>query len=294
MCDHMTSLSVMGVGRVGGEVAFLTAAMGLADTFVLDDVNSALLLAQTLDLQHTGLDITISTDAGEMKSSDIFIFSAGTPRNPHIKTRADLLEANIPIANACSRFIGGFEGILITITNPMDANNYQLSTRCHLERHRCIGFGGQLDSARFGGFLKERGIAGEAMVMGEHGEHQVPLFSRLPVQVDEGTRNQILSQMRGASMDVIKGKGGTMFGPAYHIVSLIRAIVEDARSVLPCSCVLEGEYGIDECSLGVPARIGRNGIQDILEYELDPWEDARFREAAEFMKGLCRRAHDRV
>ncbi len=282
----MTSLSVMGVGRVGGEVAYLAAVLGLVDTLNLHDTYKPLLEAQILDLAHTGIDVTVSTDPEDIPGADIFVFAAGTPRTPDIKTRADLLRANLPVADVCSRYLRRFDGVLITITNPMDANNYYLQQKSGLDRTRCIGSGGMLDSARFSGFLRKRGISGEGWVLGEHGEHQVPVFSRLDTPVPEPVRDEILGEMRTASMEVIRGKGGTVFGPAYHIINQIRAVLEDSGEVYPCSCVLEGEYGVEGCSLGVPVRIGRNGIEEIIEWELDAWEQQHFQEAAAFQKHL--------
>ncbi|MDK2989266.1 MAG: malate dehydrogenase [Methanoculleus sp.] len=285
----MTSLAILGVGKVGGETAFISAALGLVDEIVVYDVYEPLLRAQVLDLQHTGIDVTVSTDTAAMRDADIFVFAAGTPRTPGIKTRADLLEANIPVAKRCSELLRGFPGVVITVTNPMDANNYGLWKMMGIDRQRCIGFGGQLDSARFARFLGEAGVTGPAWVLGEHGEHQVPLFSKTGADVGLEEREAILSRMRGASMEVISGKGGTVFGPAYHIAMLIRAVLDDRREILPCSCVLDGEYGLSGCSLGVPARVGREGILGIEEWKLDPWEGAKMAEAGAFVRALCRR-----
>ncbi len=288
----MTSLAILGVGKVGGETAFLSAALGLVDELIVYDTYEPILRAQVLDLQHTGIDVAISTDMAAMRDADIFVFAAGTPRTPEIKTRADLLEANLPVAKRCSEQLQGFGGVVITVTNPMDANNYGLWKMMGIDRRQCIGFGGQLDSVRFAGFLREAGIPGPAWVLGEHGEYQVPLFSRTENDVGVTEREAILSRMRGASMEVIRGKGGTIFGPAYHITMLVRAILEDRREILPCSCVLDGEYGLSDCSLGVPARIGREGIIGIEEWELDAWESAKMAEAGAFVRGLSRRFDD--
>jgi len=285
----MTSLAILGVGKVGGETAFLSAALGLVDEIVLHDAYEPILRAQVLDLQHTGIDVTVSTDTAAMRDADIFVFAAGTPRTPDIKTRADLLEANIPVAKRCSEHLQGFSGVVITVTNPMDANNYGLWKMMGIDRRQCIGFGGQLDSTRFARYLGEAGIFGPAWVLGEHGEHQVPLFSKTGTNLGLDEREAILSRMQGASMEVIRGKGGTVFGPAYHIAMLIRAVLEDRREVLSCSCVLDGEYGLSGCSLGVPARIGREGILGIEEWDLDAWESAKMAEAGAFVQGLCRR-----
>ena len=177
----MARLAVIGVGRIGGEVAYLAASLGIVDELVLYDSAPDLLRAQVLDLEHTGLQIPISTDTSAIREADICIFSAGLPRNPSVKTRADLLEANLSATRDGIALLKGFSGILVTVTNPMDANNFVLCKKSGIGRERCIGFGGQLDSARFGLALRNRGITGFPFVLGEHGEHQVPLFSSLAI-----------------------------------------------------------------------------------------------------------------
>ncbi len=285
----MTRLAVLGVGRIGGEVAFLASLLGLADELVLFDTAEQFLLSQVLDLKHAGFDIAVSTSWRDAVDSDICVFSAGLPRHPGIRTRADLLAANLPVAAICSQALRRFTGILITVTNPMDPNNYYLCRHIGLEPRQCIGFGGQLDSTRFGIALQERGVSGTPWVIGEHGEHQVPLFSILEQPVSHEDREKILEGLRSSSMEVIRGKGGTVFGPAVHIAELIRIIARDERKLVPCSCVLAGEYGFSECSIGVPAVIGREGILEIQEWELDDWEKEQFAASGNFVTGLCRR-----
>lgn len=287
----MTVLSILGAGRIGGQAAFLSAATGVADEIHLYDVDSRLLEAQKLDLLHTGLDINIDTDPDNIRHSDIILFTAGMPRNPQIKTRADLLDVNIKVASDCMKYIRGFEGVFITVTNPMDALNYYFCTEGEIEKSRCIGFGGQLDTVRYKLFLKEKGIDPKqnAQVLGEHGEFQVPVFSGLDEDITLDLREDILKMMRRASMPVIRGKGGTVFGPVQNIVELIRIVSEDSRVTVPCSCALNGEYGISSCSIGVPAVIGRNGIHAIGEIGLDEWETEKLNEAADHLKALCRR-----
>jgi malate dehydrogenase len=286
----MARLAILGVGRIGGEVAYLAASLGISDDLILYDTVPDLLRAQVLDLQHTGLDVAISTDQSEIHSADLCIFTAGMPRNPSVKTRADLLHANLPAARDCAGLLKGFSGILITVTNPMDVNNYYLCKTMGLPRERCIGFGGQLDSARFGTALRERSIDGMPFVLGEHGEHQVPVFSRLDTPVEEPVREEILHGLQGASMEVIKGKGGTVFGPALHIAHLARMVLSDTGERAVCSAVLEGEYGLSNCSLGVPVTIGKEGIREILTWDLDAWEQQKMDEAGSFVTKLCRTA----
>jgi malate dehydrogenase len=286
----MARLAVIGVGRIGGEVAYLAASLGITDELVLFDTAPDLLRAQVLDLRHTGLDVAISTDRNEIREADLCIFSAGMPRNPSVKTRADLLLANLPATRSCAGLLKGFSGVLITVTNPMDINNYTLWKSTGIPRERCIGFGGQLDSARFGIALRTRNISGLPSVLGEHGEHQVPVFSRLDVPVDTPVREEILRELQGASMEVIKGKGGTVFGPALHLARLARMVLKDTGETALCSAVLDGEYGLEQCSLGVPVQIGREGIREIMEWDLDRWEVDQMADAGRFVSSLCRQA----
>lgn len=294
----MSRLTIYGMGKIGGEVAYLAAVRGLVDEIVIADVVPQYLNAQYLDLIHTGIDVNISTDLSGMGDSDILLFAAGFARTPQIKTRADLLNVNLPVVREfCSRIKNsGFDGTVITVTNPMDALNYFIFRESGLPRGRCLGFGGQLDLARMKIFLKERGLPHDgAWILGEHGEFQVPVFSGIigggdgkafPVSL----RDEIQAQMRGASMPVIQGKGGTVFGPAYHISNLIDAVIRDRKEVIPCSCVLDGEYGLHDLSICVPARIGRSGVEEIVERPLDDWENGKFADAARHLKELCGKA----
>lgn len=286
----MARLAIVGVGRIGGEVAYMAASLGIVDELVLYDNVPAFLKAQVLDIQHTGLDIAISTDKRDVKEADVCLFAAGLPRDPSVRTRADLLNTNLPATRECAGLLCGFPGILITVTNPMDINNYYLHKTAGIPRERCIGFGGQLDSARYGIALRNRQIPGHPFVLGEHGEHQVPVFSRLETRVPEPVRDEILTELRGASMEVIRGKGGTVFGPALHMAHLVRMVLADTRELAICSSVLDGEYGQSGCSLGVPVRVGREGILSIEEWDLDPWEAKKMKTAGEFGRALAKNA----
>lgn len=283
----VTSLSLIGVGRIGGGIAFLTSYLGLVDELVLYDIQPRLLDAQVKDLRHAMVDVEISTDARALRETDICVMTAGVPRNPGVRTRADLLEANAAVAAQCSSFLRNFGGILIVVVNPVDVLTTYLATMCELDPARCIGFGGQLDSARFALELEARGVKGDPWVLGEHGEHQVPLFSRLEIPLEVIAREEILARLRGSSMEIITGKGGTIFGPVAHIVTMLEMVIDDTGALIPCSCILCGEYGVQGCALGVPARVGREGIHSIEQWPLDRWEQDHFNEAASFIQGLC-------
>ena len=286
----MARLAILGVGRIGGELAYLAASLGITDELVLYDTAPDLLKAQVLDIRHTGLDIAVSSEVNDIRDADLCVFSAGMPRNPSVKTRADLLHANLPATRSCAGILKEFSGVLITVTNPMDINNYYLAKTTGIPRERCIGFGGQLDSARFGIALGSQNLSGHPSVLGEHGEHQVPVFSRLDTKVETPLREEILRELQGASMEVIRGKGGTVFGPALHLARLVRMVLQDTREPAICSAVLDGEYGLEDCSLGVPVRVGRDGIREIEEWELDAWELDKMADAGRFVSSLCRRA----
>lgn len=282
----MTKVAAFGMGRIGGEAAYLSAVTGFADELVVYDIMPEFLHAQKLDLMH-GADVPVSTNIADMKDADYCIFSAGYSRSPNVKTRADLFDKNLPIAREAAEHLKGFSGKLIVITNPMDVFTWYFAKHAGLDEGQVVGFGGLLDSRRFTVALSSMGIEEEGMVLGEHGENQVPLFSKLSVDVPEAVREEVLLGLRGSSMPVIKGKGGTVFGPAYHILSMMQKIEKGEEFV--CSLPANGAYGIDGCSIGLPARVTKDGAKINENLKLDDWEMGKLNAAAEFLAGLCRR-----
>ncbi|MDO5844402.1 MAG: lactate dehydrogenase [Methanocorpusculum sp.] len=282
----MTTVACLGVGRIGGEVAYVSAVKGFADELILFDINEPLLHAQKSDIIH-GIDISVSTNLKDLKTADYCVFSAGYSRSPNIKTRADLFDKNLPIAREASDWLKGFEGKLIVTTNPMDVFTWYFAKKSSLDEEQVVGFGGLLDSQRFTCALRSAGLNETGVVIGEHGENQVPLFSQIGVDVQTEVREEILTGLRGSSMPIIKGKGGTVFGPAVHIVSMMEKI--EKGETLPCSLPADGAYGIDECSIGLPAKITKSGSKIDESLKLDTWEKDKLNKAAEFLSGLCRR-----
>ena len=282
----MTKVAAFGMGRIGGEAAYISAVNGFADELVIYDIMPEFLHAQKLDIMHAR-DIPISTNISDMKDADYCIFSAGYSRSPNVKTRADLFDKNLPIAREAADLLKGFSGKLIVITNPMDVFTWYFAKHAGLDEGQVVGFGGLLDSRRFTVALSSMGIKEEGMVLGEHGENQVPVFSNLSVDVPEAVREEVLLGLRGSSMPVIKGKGGTVFGPAYHIFNMMQKIEKGEEFI--CSLPANGAYGIDGCSIGLPARVTRDGAKINENLKLDDWETAKLNAAAEFLTGLCRR-----
>lgn len=283
----MTVLACLGAGRIGGEVAFLSTALGLADEIILHDMYEPVLTAQKLDITHA-MDIPVSTDTSRLRDADFCVFSAGAARTPEIKTRADLFDANLPVAQEAAEMLSGFGGHLIVVTNPMDVFTWYFAKHTGLSPEQVLGFGGLLDSRRFSLALSSAGITGDARVLGEHGEHQVPVFSRLGITVPYAVREEILTDIRGSSMPVIKGKSGTVFGPAYHICDMIKDIKTASHRLITCAVPADGAYGIDGCALGLPVTIGRNGAAIDDSWAFDAWEETKLREAADYLSGLCR------
>lgn len=285
----MTSLAVFGTGRIGAGVAARAVSSGLVDHLVLYDCNQPLLEAQRLDIEHMRCPVSVSINPEEIVTCDIVLYTAGLPRNQNIKTRAALLDCNVPVAAELAALLPDYKGILIVVTNPADILTYYLWKKVNLPRNRMIGFGGQLDGARFQYELQMRNFKPDGIIMGEHGEHQVPVFSYGRIEADIRTREEILETLRNASMEIIKGKGATEYAPVYHIWHLVSSILTDAHTNLVCSSILDGEYGIHDCSLGVPVIIGRNGILSRQELKLDTWEINHLKDAASFVSDLCRR-----
>jgi len=282
----MTTVAAFGMGRIGGEAAFISAISGFADELVLYDINKELIGAQKLDIQHA-VDIPVSLDPSELKNADYCIFSAGFSRSPDVKTRADLFDKNMPIAKEGAAMLKGFSGKLIVLTNPMDVFTWYFAKKTEFDEEQVVGFGGLLDSRRFSLALSNMGIKENGIVIGEHGDNQVPVFSSLKTDVPVAAREEILTGLKNSSMPIIQGKGGTVFGPGYHIAQMIENI-EKGREMV-CSVPANGAYGIDGCALGLPVKVTKNGIKINESLHLDDWEKAKLNQSTEFLSDLCRR-----
>ncbi|VVB61289.1 Malate dehydrogenase [uncultured archaeon] len=293
-------ISIIGTGRLGGLIAFLVADRGLADELVLIDVNKDHAEGQALDLRHAflkaGKNIKISSgDYAAAKGSQIVIVTAGKPRTAATSSRSELLAENAKIIRQISKEIKShcFGAVLITTTNPVDPINYILWKETGSDRSKIIGFGGLLDSGRLGAILSEEiKTTFSYEVMGEHGENMVPLFTRLKVHLSGEQKEKIRSRLLGSAKEVIEKKGATEYGPASHILRIVEAITGDKKETLPCSCILEGEYGISDVSLGVPAIIGKEGIEKIEEWRLDSQEAEMLKKAAEKVRGEVKQAEE--
>ncbi len=293
-------ISIIGTGRLGGLIAFLIADRGLADELVLIDVNKSHAEGQALDLRHaffkSGKDIKISAgNYAAAKGSQIVIITAGKPRTATTASRSELMTENAKIIRQIAKELKTHckDAVLITTTNPVDPINYLLWKETGFDRSKVIGFGGLLDSGRLGAILlEELKTTLSCDVIGEHGENMVPLFSRLKVPLSAEQKEKIKKQLLSSAKGVIEKKGATEYGPASHLLRIAEAIVKDKKETLPCSCILEGEYGIKDVSLGAPAIIGKKGIEKIEEWQLDKEETEILKKAGEKVQKEINQAHE--
>jgi malate dehydrogenase len=178
----------------------------------------------------------------------------------------------------------------VTTSNPVDLLNRHLYETGDRAREQVVGFGGRLDSARFRYVLSERFDTQvgnvEATILGEHGDAQVPVFSKVrvdgrDVSFDDDEREEILADLQQSAMNVIERKGATEWGPARGVAHTVSAILRDTGEVLPCSVALDGEFGHESSGFGVPVKLGANGVEEIVEWELSAFEREQMQEAAD-------------
>jgi len=180
--------------------------------------------------------------------------------------------------------------VTITTSNPVDLLNRHLYETGDRAREQVIGFGGRLDSARFRYVLADRFDTQvqnvEATILGEHGDAQVPVFSKVRIDGEDpdftdDEREEILADLQESAMNVIERKGATEWGPATGVAHMVEAVLRDTGEVLPGSLVLDGEFGHEDTALGVPVKLGSNGVEEVVEWDLDEYEQELMAEAAD-------------
>ena len=294
----MTKVSVIGAaGTVGAAAGYNIALRDIADELVLVDIPDMeeTTIGQAADTNHgVAYDSNTTIRQGGYEAtegSDVVVITAGIPREEG-QTRIDLAGDNAPIMDDIGSSLAEYNDDFVSITtsNPVDLLNRHLYESGDRDRHEVIGFGGRLDSARFRYVLAERFDAPttnvEATILGEHGDAQVPAFSKVRVdgrdpEFTADEREEILGDLQESAMDVIERKGATEWGPARGVAHMVEAIVRDTGEVLPASVKLEGEFGHEDTAFGVPVRLGSNGVEEIVEWELDDYEQELMAEAAE-------------
>src|ERR1700760_1656527 len=284
----VNKITVVGAGNVGATTAQRVAEKELANTVVMVDVVEGIPQGKTLDLWQSapieGYDSRLIGTNGyeETAGSDIVIITAGIARKPGM-SRDDLLNTNAGIVKSVSEEIKKTSpnAILIIVSNPLDVMCYVAKEVTGFPRERVLGMAGVLDTARYRGFLAEamdvsvRDI--QAMVLGGHGDTMVPLISYTSVSgipvtqlLEKSKLDAIVDRTRNGGAEIVKHlkTGSAYYAPSSGAVQMAEAIVKDQKRILPRAAWLQGEYGMKDLFLGVPCKLGRNGLEKIIEVEL--------------------------
>ena len=300
-------VTVVGAGNVGASTAPRILEAGLADV-VLVDIIEGLPQGKALDLAeaapivgHAG-HIVGTNDYADTAGSDVIVITSGLARQPGM-SRDDLLARNAAIVRSVVEQAAARspEAILVVVTNPLDAMCHVALRTSGFPGSRVIGMAGVLDSARFRTFLAmETGVSvtsTSALVLGGHGDSMVPLPSRTTVggvpitelltaeQID-----RIVKRTRGGGGEIVAllKSGSAYYAPAASVYRMVEAILGDRQEILPCAAYLQGQYGIDGLFVGVPVRLGRRGVEQIVEIELTADERAALEASAAAVRELVR------
>ena len=302
----MAKVTVVGAGFVGSTTALRIAQRGLADVCLIDVVEGlpqglALDMAQSAPIERFEVAVTGSNDYADTAGSHVAIITAGFPRGPGM-SRMDLLARNAAVVSDVTRRLVEHSpaAVIIVVTNPLDEMTYLASQVSGFPRSRVMGMAGILDSARLAAFiaaqLKVSPLSVEAMTLGSHGEQMVPLARQATVDgrllsdlVEPAVLEALYQRTRNAGAEIVGllKKGSAYYAPSSAAAKMANAILGDTKEVLPVSAWVEGEYGITGTYLGVPARLGRKGVEEIVTLDLHPAESEQLRAAAEAIKARC-------
>src|SRR3984893_7581592 len=302
-------VTVVGGGFVGSTTAQRIHDAGLADV-VLTDILEGVPAGKALDMAESGailgsdaLVAGISTANGDYKEtakSDIIVITAGFPRKPGM-SRDDLLKANYEVIRGVVEAVVKLSpnAILIVVTNPLDAMAQAAFKISGFPKNRVVGMAGVLDSARMSTFVAaEVGVSVEnvhSFVLGGHGDDMVPLPRYLivagipiPELLSKDTLEAIIARTRkgGAQIVNLLKTGSAYYAPSAAVLEMVEAILKDKKKILPCAAYLEGEYGVRGLFVGVPVKLGEQGIEQIIEIKLTPEEKAAREKASASVREL--------
>ncbi|HKN48364.1 MAG TPA: malate dehydrogenase [Candidatus Polarisedimenticolia bacterium] len=298
-------VSIIGAGNVGASAAERIALRRLADV-VLVDIIEGLPQGKALDLNEAGpvdgYDVRLSGSNGYEATdrSDLVVITSGLPRKPGM-TRDDLLQKNFEIVKSVTVQVARRSpgAILVVVSNPLDAMAYTALKVSGFARERVLGMAGVLDSARMRYFIAEAlGVSVDnthAFVLGGHGDTMVPLprystVAGIPITelLPKETIDAIVQRTRDGGVEVVNllKSGSAYYAPASSIVRMVEAILLDTHAILPCAVYLQGEYGYRDLFLGVPARLGASGLEQVLEIRLAPDEKAALDRSADAVREL--------
>ena len=303
-------ITLIGAGQIGGTLAHLIALKGLADV-VLFDVAAGIAKGKALDIAQSspvsGFNVSLSgTDNYEdTKNSDVIIITAGVPRKPGM-TRDDLLGINLKIIKQVAEGIKKTSpnAFIICITNPLDVIVMALQKYSGLPKNKVVGMAGILDSSRFIYFLSEELKIPvqkiKSFVLGGHGDSMVAMLGSTEVEgkkindlVKEGKLSkerleQIVDRTKKGGAEIVKflEKGSAFYAPAASGVEMAESYLKDLKKQMPCAVHLNGEYGVKDIYAGVPVIIGKEGVEKVVELDLEINEKAQFKKSIEAVKEL--------
>ena len=301
-------VTVVGSGFVGATTAMRVAQKGLADEVVMVDIIEGLPQGLALDMNQSspieGFEPVVrgTNDYGDTAGSDVVVITAGLPRQPGM-SRMDLLQKNAGIMRQVAEQVRSTspEAIVIVVSNPLDEMTFLAAQVTGFPKERVMGMAGTLDSARLRFFVAEElGVSPstvDAITLGSHGDAMVPLPGQATVDgkplnelVDGPTLERLYQRTRDAGAEIVEylKKGSAYYAPSAAVAQMVNAIVGDTDEVFPVCAWVTGQYGISDVYVGVPARLGRRGVGEIVELELDEEELAALRAAAEGIRSKCR------
>jgi malate dehydrogenase len=301
-------VTVVGAGNVGATTAQYIVERELADV-VVTDVVEGLPQGKTLDLLQAGpihdydCHLTGANDYQDTAGSDIVVITAGLARKPGM-SRDDLLFKNAEIVGGVVQEVARLSpgAILIVVTNPLDAMAQLAYRKSGFPKQRVIGMAGVLDSARFRTFIaRELDVSVEnvtAFVLGGHGDTMVPLprystVAGIPITdlLPKERIDALVARTANGGAEIVNllKTGSAFYAPAASVVEMVEAILKDKRKILPCAVYLEGEYGIHGLYVGVPAKLGRKGIEQIIQIKLTADEQAALKRSADAVLELTQK-----
>ncbi len=299
-------VTVVGSGFVGQMTGMRLVQRGIAEVVLIDIVEGlpqglALDIKQSAPIEGFEPLVTGTNDYADTAGSDVVVITAGFPRQPGM-SRMDLLGKNAGIVRSVVEQIvpGSPDAIIIVVTNPLDEMTFLASEVSGFPRERVIGMAGVLDSARLRFFIAEElGVSPsvvEAMTLGSHGEAMVPLPRHASVDgrpltelVDEATLERLYARTRDAGAEIVAllKKGSAYYAPSASVARMVQAIASDSGELLPACAWCTGQYGIDGVYVGVPVRLSRGGVKEIVELDLNDDELRALRIAAEGIRAKC-------
>lgn len=305
----MSKVTVVGAGNVGSNAARRIAESNLADEVVMIDIVEGLPQGLALDINHSAAVVGFETRVrgtnaySDTAGSEVVVITAGRPRTPGM-SRMDLLGVNSDIVGGVTKQIAEHspDAVLIIVSNPLDEMTYLASVISGFPKDRVMGMAGVLDSARLRFFIAEKldvpPTTVDAITLGSHGDQMVALPRHatvggkpLPELVNDQDLQQLFQRTRDAGAEIVGflKKGSAFYAPAASSAAMVTAILaDDAVETHPTCAWTTGQYGISDVYLGVPARLGKGGVKEIVELELNADEIAQLTEAAEAIRTKCR------